>query len=429
MSPLASADHPLVALCRWNPASPAERIAPEVLMSRSTSNSYLVSTGEGDVVINTGTAYQGPRHRERYEEALGRALRVRAIVLTQSHDDHFGGWHDFAAEDVDTIAHREYLENRDARRLLRDFFAPRSSFLVSRLMADGLAEDAMARLRAAAAREPETITTFVDREHTFTIGGRTFQVLSVPGGETTDALAVWMPAERIAFIGNLDGPIWRQLPHLYTIRGDRQRSARQFIRSIQTIIDLAPELLVTGHGEPVGGTDVVRADLTRLRDGTAWIHDRTVEGMNAGRDLWTLMREIHLPDELQPAVNRGPVRWYVRAIWEEYAGWFRWESPTELYGVPPSAVWSDLAELAGGAEVLAERARRHTAGGRPLEALHLAEIALAADVDCRSAREAELAALEQLLQSAGNDFDELAYLEDGIAEARAALAVRDEAGS
>jgi alkyl sulfatase BDS1-like metallo-beta-lactamase superfamily hydrolase len=133
------------------------------------------------------------------------------------------------------------------------------------------------------------------------------------------------------------------------------------------------------------------------------------------------MREIQLPPELQPAVNRGPVSWYVRAVWEEYAGWFRWESPTELYGVPPSSVWGDLAELAGGAAPLAARAGEHAAAGRPLQALHLAEIALAAEGDCPSALEVRLAALEQLLDRAGNDFDELAYLEDRVAEARRAV--------
>ena len=44
--------------------------------------------------------------------------------------------------------------------------------------------------------------------------------------------------------------------------------------------------------------------------------------MNAHRDLHTLMREIRLPEHLAPQPGRGPVHWYVRAVWEEYSGWF-----------------------------------------------------------------------------------------------------------
>ena len=43
-------------------------------MSRSNSNSYLVASGDGDLVINTGTLFQGERHRERYEKLLARPL-------------------------------------------------------------------------------------------------------------------------------------------------------------------------------------------------------------------------------------------------------------------------------------------------------------------------------------------------------------------
>ena len=43
------------------------------------------------MVVNTGTAYQGGRHRERFEQALGRPLDVRAIVFTQSHQRGAGG--------------------------------------------------------------------------------------------------------------------------------------------------------------------------------------------------------------------------------------------------------------------------------------------------------------------------------------------------
>ena len=33
-------------------------------------------------------------------------------------------------------------------------------------------------------------------------------------------------------------------------------------------------------------------------------------------------------------------------------GWFRYESTTELYKVPPSAVWPDIVEFVGGTATL-----------------------------------------------------------------------------
>ena len=62
--------------------------------------------------------------------------------------------------------------------------------------------------------------------------------------------------------------------------------------------------------------------------------------MNAGTDLWTLMGQVTLPPELDIPQGHGKVPWIVRAIWEEHVGWFRYESTTELYDVPPS---DDLA--------------------------------------------------------------------------------------
>ena len=53
-------------------------------------------------------------------------------------------------------------------------------------------------------------------------------------------------------------------------------------------------MLITAHDEPIVGSDRIRADLTRVHDATQYIHDETVGGMNAGKDLWTLMSEIAL---------------------------------------------------------------------------------------------------------------------------------------
>src|SRR3546814_20282546 len=82
----------------------------------------------------------------------------------------------------------------------------------------------------------------------------------------------------------------------------------------------------------------------------------------------------------------GKIRWTVRSIREELVGWFPYaDSTTGMYGVPRSSVNADLAELAGGAGPLAQRARRKLADGKPLEALHLLDIALTAEAQNRDA--------------------------------------------
>jgi alkyl sulfatase BDS1-like metallo-beta-lactamase superfamily hydrolase len=164
----------------------------------------------------------------------------------------------------------------------------------------------------------------------------------------------------------------------------------------------------------------------RLRDAVQYVHDATVEGMNEGKDVYTLMREIRLPDELAVGEGYGKVSWDVRAIWEGYAGWFHHRSTTELYPVPPASVHPEIVELAGGPDAVAERALRRVVAGEPCEAIHLAEMALAADPKHRPALEALLAAHELLLERAGTanqgpNFWEVRWLEQQIANTRAAL--------
>ena len=159
-----------------------------------------------------------------------------------------------------------------------------------------------------------------------------------PGGETTDSLVVWLPDDATVFTGNLFGPILGHVPNLYTIRGDKLRSALEYIRTVDRVRALDPEVMVHGRSEPVHGQMAVADWLTRLRDAVQYLHDATVAGMNEGKDLFTLMREITLPQGLTLGQGHGKIAWDVRAIWEEYTGWFRYESTTELYWGLPRAL-------------------------------------------------------------------------------------------
>jgi alkyl sulfatase BDS1-like metallo-beta-lactamase superfamily hydrolase len=382
----------------------AVEIGDGIFMSKNIANSYLVTTAEGDVLINTGTDFEAPAIKARFARVSNGPLRV--IMFTQGHPDHVGGWDLFNAAGVETIAQANHRDVREYWRHLHPFYARRIMALWGALMD----VEAMA---IKLPPEPVLTTAFID-SHTFELGGRRFELYSTPGGETTDALVVWMPEYRTVFIGNLMGPFFGHVPNLYTLRGDKIRSAMAFIRSIDRVIALNPETLINGH-DVFRGADQIRQTMTKVRDATAYLRDRTIDGINAGSDLWTLMREVTLPSELALPQVHGKVPWIVRAIWEEHVGWFRYESTTELYDTPPSSVWQDIVELAGGTTALTERAAAHLGQGRTLQALHLTDIVLAHAPDDPVALRVKRLALESLLESSGREnFSEVQWLEQAI---------------
>lgn len=364
--------------------------APGVYENRGIGNSYLLTTSAGDVLVNAGALQDARRGRELFSKVSTKPIRY--IVLTQSHANQYGGLEVYKTADNTVIAHRNYVDDRRYAEALSTHYRRGSRRMFKRIA--GSVEDIVPTREV-------TPDLFIDESHAFTLGGRRFEVLWTPGGETRCAVIVWLPDEAIAVVGNLFGPIFGNHPNLNTIRGDKPRSALQFIESLKMLRSLQPTLVLTGH-EDIRGADHIAGAITRIIDSVQWVHDRTLEGMNAGTDLRTLMREIETPPELTLTEEYGKVAWNVRAIWHEYSGWFDPDrGTTELYGVPPSSVAFAVAELAGGSERLAERARGFVADSRPLEALHVLDIALAAQPDCALARDVKREALERLLEQTG----------------------------
>ncbi|WP_191498066.1 MBL fold metallo-hydrolase [Mycobacterium simulans] len=353
-------------------AEQAERIAPGLWCSPGLSNAYLLTTAEGRVIINTGMGFEGPVHRANFDAVD--SSPVRYIIFTQGHVDHVGGLDSIRDPDTIVVAQANWRLWRDDNERLIRYRASRSAFAFKDTLAAGI-QAFQRRLGATHLPGQSVPTVDLDFDDTLTldVGGRCLELISAPGGETTDSLVVWLPDERICLCGNTFGPLFGHIPNLVTIRGDRYRDALTAIESVERVRELQPELLVTGHFAPIVGADRINAELTRLRNAIQHIHDQTVAGMNAGKDVWTLMREITLPAEYEVGQGYGRVSWDVRAIWENYSGWFHHRSTTELYPIAFDAVAADVVELAG-ADALVERARAHLAAGRPLHAIHLAEL-------------------------------------------------------
>lgn len=390
-------------------AERAEEIAPGLWCSPGLSNSYLLTTRDGRVIVNTGMGFEGPVHRVNFDAVD--PSPVRYIVFTQGHVDHVGGLDSVRDPETTVVAQANWTLWRDDNERLIPYRASRSAFAFKDTLATGV-QAIQRRLGSNRLAGQSVPVVDLDFEDTLTleVGGRRLELISVPGGETTDSLVVWLPDERICLSGNVFGPLFGHIPNLVTMRGDRYRDALTTIASVERVRDLRPDLLVTGHFEPIAGAELIYAELTRLRDAIRYVHDRTVEGMNAGKDVRTLMREIALPAEYEVGQGYGKVAWDVRAVWENYSGWFHHESTTELYPVGFDAVAADVVELAG-ADALVDRARDHLAAGRPLQAIHLAELLPS---DHAGARAVLREAHEELLAGSTN-FWETAWLRNQIA--------------
>jgi alkyl sulfatase BDS1-like metallo-beta-lactamase superfamily hydrolase len=377
----------------------AQKINDFIYASHGLSNSYLVCTSKGRVVINTGMGFEAPVHKRNYDAVD--ASPTRYILLTQGHVDHVGGVDLFLEEGTEIIAQAGNQWYQDEDNRIRAARSNRSRFAFSKPISQAARfAETNAGPRPTPSRPVPTLT-FEDH-YEFEVGGVRFELISTPGGETTESMVVWLPQHGILFSGNVFGALWGHIPNLVTIRGDRYRDALVVIDTIDRVLALEPELILYGHHDPIKGKDLIRSELERLRGAMQYVHDRTVEYMHAGKDVWTAMREIELPQELEVGEGYGKVSWDVRAIWENYLGWFHQRSTTELYATPSWIIYPDLVELAGGPDAVAKRAREKIEAGAPIEAIHLAEVALAAAPEHQAALEVSLEAHRKLEPESDN---------------------------
>jgi len=391
----------------------AIRINDFIYASPGTSYAYLVLTNEGRIVINTGMGFEAPAHKTAIDAVCPGPTPY--IILTQGHVDHVGGVSLFWESDTKVIAQRNNAAcQRDDQRIsgIRQkqasiWFKVEAALL--RDPASGIVQDV-----------PTPDILFDDR-YELEVGGLKIELLSAPG-ETIDSCAVWLPDHRIAFTGNIFGPLFPHFPNFNTIRGDRYRFVEPYLESLRRIRALEPQMLITGRYDPIVGAELIRACLDRLEAAVSYVHDKTLAGMNAGESIWTLMRTVQLPDELFVGQGYGKVSWAVRTIWESYMGWFKAQNTSELYPTQPRDVFADLVELAG-VDAVVSRGRQKLDGGDPEAACLIAEAALTHSPRQRDAlilaRDAHRALLDR---SGAKNFWETGWLKDRLARIDADLA-------
>jgi alkyl sulfatase BDS1-like metallo-beta-lactamase superfamily hydrolase len=346
-------------------------VQPGLAFVDAFANSAAVDTDAGLVVVDTSGVF----HARAVHETLRRwsTSRLDTAIFTHGHIDHVFGV-ELYEEEARTngwtpprvIAHELVPERFDRYQLTagynavinqRQFKSPRLRWPV-------------------AYRYPDQTYR---RELGLDVGGERLE-LHHARGETDDGTWVWAPDRRVIFSGDLF--IWAS-PNCGNPQ-KVQRYARDWAQAFRAMRALDAEVLLPGHGLPIVGAARVRQALEEGAELLETLVDQTLTLMNQGARLDDIVHAVHAPEHLLGRPYLRPIydepEFVVRNIWRYYGGWYDGD-PAHLKPAPAAALAVELAELAGGAGRLAERAGELAADGDLRLAAHLAELAAQAAPD------------------------------------------------
>jgi glyoxylase-like metal-dependent hydrolase (beta-lactamase superfamily II) len=203
------------------------------------SNAGFVVTGDGVVVVD---ALGSPALANELIAEIRRITPqpIRYVILTHYHADHIYGLQAFKAAGATIVANavgREYLNSESAQQRLqasRQDLYPAVDEDTKLVPADRWLSDDDTRLK---------------------VGTFDFLIRHVGPAHTAEDLVVHLPQRGVLFAGDL---MFRgRIPFV------GQADSRQWIASLNRLIELEPRIVITGHGP--ASTDAL-ADLELTRD-------------------------------------------------------------------------------------------------------------------------------------------------------------------
>ena len=351
-------------------------ISPTTAFVAAFANAAAFRTDDGLVMVDTSSPFLCGRVHEAVRSWS--TERLDTAVFTHGHIDHCFGVELYEAEADENgwVAPRVVAHEAITARFERYIETAGYNGIINQ--------------RQFRTAEPFWPTEYRYPDETYRsrldldVGGERFE-LHHARGETDDHTWVWAPKRKVLCTGDLF--IWAS-PNCGNPQ-KAQRYAIEWARALEAMAALEPEVLLPGHGLPIVGADRVRAALTDSAALLAYLHTETIRMMNEGARLDEILHTVKAPAELLAKPYLAPIydepEFVVRNVWRLFGGWYD-GNPAHLKPAPESALASEIAALAGGADRLAARAIEVADAGDLRLAGHLAEMAaLAAPEDVKVA--------------------------------------------
>jgi alkyl sulfatase BDS1-like metallo-beta-lactamase superfamily hydrolase len=354
----------------------AEEVAPRSHFVSSFANVTAFETDDGVVLVDTGSFLLADRTRMVLRGTV--KAPASTAIWTHGHVDHCFGVEHYEKEKggrpVRVIAHEAVARRFERYKLTHGWN--------QRINARQFQTDAKFPSEFRSPDETFRSDLAID------VGGRRFE-LHHALGETDDHAWVWVPDAGVVCTGDLF--IWAS-PNCGNPQ-KVQRFPREWAAALRAMAACGGEVLCPGHGVPIWGAAEVKRALEETASFLESLVEQVVDLLNQGRRLDDILARVAPPPDLAARPYLAPTydepEFIVRNLYRLYAGW--WDgNPAHLKPPRDAQLAREVAELAGGAERLAERARA-LEGTDPRLACSLIELAALAapeDASIRATRKA-----------------------------------------
>ena len=356
-------------------------VEDDVAIVESFSHCWALRTAEGLVCVDSSGTGTGAD--------VVAALRgwstdpVHTLVYTHGHLDHVGGSGAFVADAADRKHRRPTFVSHEAVPVRFDRYRLTDGWnrIINRRQFGGIRNRQGLGIAGNGPRflpddvaDPDEV--FRDRM-SFEVGGRTIQ-LRHARGETDDHAWGWDAERLTAYTG--DFTTW-----VFPNAGNPQKVQRypiEWAAAMREMLDLGVERVYPAHGLPIVGRRRVELVLGDIAEALEHLAGRTLELMNEGATIDTIIHEVRVPEHLMERPWLAPQydepEFVVRNVYRQFGGW--WDgNAANLKPARESALAAEVVALAGSVAALTDRARELAETGDLRLACHLVELAVAAE--------------------------------------------------
>jgi glyoxylase-like metal-dependent hydrolase (beta-lactamase superfamily II) len=240
---------------------------------------YFVASKDGRELIAIDTGTRPDSARAAYEALRASAPRLpglTTVFVTHSHWDHIGGHRFFRGLEP---APRFYARENFAESMAIGAGGPTPLF--QRFFGS--------RFRIEDVEDFRPDTTVAERRE-ITVGGTRFVLQPASGGETRDALLVFLPEEGVMFVGDILMP-YLGAPFI------EEGNLPGLLDAIDVIARDNPRSLLHGH-DPLTRLFPTPAVLVSLKPHLQWLQGQVIEGIRHGKSRAALQQANLIPPGL-----------------------------------------------------------------------------------------------------------------------------------